>query len=163
MPNLEVAVVAILAVFLIQLSQVFYFQALAYSEAGIVAAYWNITPMILPIASFLLLGRVFQVRHYLGIVLLILVSVGFCLAYTSFKTRWKAFYLMSFACCIQAAALLLEEYIFNHSSFFIGFLLITIGIIVIGILPLLIRSIRLSFFKPWQQYEEELLFCWRSN
>ncbi|GAB4386075.1 MAG: hypothetical protein Kow00121_51960 [Elainellaceae cyanobacterium] len=146
-PRLEVIAAALLSGALIQISQVFYFQALSYSEAGIVSAYWNITPTILPIASFLLFGRFLQVRHYLGIITLILVSVGFCLADVNFKTRWKAFYLMSVASCIQAAALLLEEHIFRHSSFFIGFLLITIGIIISGVLPLSIRSIRLSFFK----------------
>lgn len=147
LPHLEVIAAAILVGILIQISQVFYFQSLSYSEAGIVAAYWNITPTVLPIVSFLLLGRVFQARHYLGIVTLILVSVGFCLADTNFKARWKAFYLMSFACCIQAVALLLEEYVFHHSAFFIGFLLTTIGIIISGIFPLFIRSVRRSFFK----------------
>lgn len=147
MPRFEVIAVAILAGILIQISQIFYFQSLSYSEAAIVAAYWNITPTVLPIASFLLLGKVFQARHYLGIVILILASVGFCLVDTNFKARWKAFCLMSFACCIQAVALLLEEFVFHHSSFLVGFLLTTIGIIVCGILPLLVQSVRLSFFK----------------
>lgn len=147
LPPLETVAAAILAGVLIQISQIFYFQALSYSEAGIIAAYWNITPTVLPIASFLLLGKVFQVRYYFGIVTLILVSIGFCLADTHFKTRWKAFYLMSLASCVQAAALLLEEYVFHHSSFFIGFFLITMGIILSGIFPLLIRSVRRSFYR----------------
>lgn len=148
---------AILAGVLIQMSQFFYFQALSYSEADIVAAYWNITPTVLPIASFILLGKVFQTRHYLGIATLILVSIGFCLADTNFKTRWKAFFLMSMACCIQAAALLLEEYVFHHGSFFAGFLLITIGIILCGLFPLLIHPVRFSFRKAFPKIHKGIL------
>lgn len=146
-PRLEIVAAAILAGALIQISQFLYFQALSYSEADIIAAYWNITPIVLPITSFLLLGRVLHVRHYLGIIILILVSIGFCLTDTNFKTRWRAFYLMSFACCIQAASLLLEEFVFHHSLFFMGFLFITIGIIISGASPLLLHSVRHSFLK----------------
>ncbi|MEP0912185.1 hypothetical protein NDI45_14790 [Leptolyngbya sp. GB1-A1] len=156
MPLLQVVAVALLKGALIQISQVFYFEALSYSEASIVAAYWNITPIVLPIASFLLFGKVFQFRHYLGIATLITASVSLCLANANFEARWKSFYLMIFACCVQAAALLLEEYIFGHSSFFVGYLLATVGIIISGILPLLIPS---RFLRHLQGYRIAFLFC----
>ncbi len=63
---------------------------------------------------------------------------------------------MIFACYVQAAALLLEEYIFGRSSFFIGYLLVTVGIIISGILPLLIPSVRISFFEALARIQDSI-------
>src|SRR5687768_7864430 len=53
-PPIYYILLAILAGMFIQISQFFYFQSLAFSEAGIVAAYWNLTPALLPVISFLI-------------------------------------------------------------------------------------------------------------
>ena len=47
LPPSKIILLALLAGGLIQASQFLYFQALSYSEAGIVAAYWNMIPAIL--------------------------------------------------------------------------------------------------------------------
>ncbi|GAB4213680.1 MAG: hypothetical protein OHK0012_10250 [Synechococcales cyanobacterium] len=137
--------VALLAGALIQISQACYFQALAYSEAGIVAAYWNMTPTFLPLASYLLMGGVLDHTHYLGIGLLILTSVSFCLLDVHFFTRWRSFFLMVLASILQVAAILLEKYFFDREPFLLGFLFITLGIILAGSMPLLIPTVRHSF------------------
>jgi uncharacterized membrane protein len=145
--NWRIVTLAVLAGILIQTSQILYFQALAYSEAGIVAAYWNLTPSILPIVSFFLLGTVLHIYHYIGIGILILASTGFCLLDANFKIRWDTFWLMGMACCIQAIALLIEDYIFHFISLFSGFIFITVGIIFCGIPSLLVQSVRRSLWK----------------
>lgn len=143
----QVAALALTAGLLIQVSQAFYFQALAHSEAGIVAAYWNVTPTLLPIASLLLFHEILQIKHYLGIGTLVFASVGFCLIDTNFKTRWRSFLLMLTACCLQAVALLFEDHIFERTSFLMGFFLITLGIIVSGVMPLLLRRVRCALHE----------------
>jgi drug/metabolite transporter (DMT)-like permease len=121
-PRWEIVLLALLAGAVIQLSQAFYFQALDYSEAGIVAAYWNMTPALLPIASFVVLNKVLGGWRYLGIAILILASVSFCLLDTNFKARWRSFLLMVLASGLQVGALLLEKHVFEEGTFF-GFCL----------------------------------------
>jgi drug/metabolite transporter (DMT)-like permease len=136
---------AVLAGVLIQLSQVFYFQALEYSEAGIVAAYWNMTPILLPIASYLLFGQSLGFCHYLGMLGLVACSGCFCLLDQSLEGGWRSLFYMSVACCIQVGVILLEEYIFKHAPFFLAFLLVTGGIVISGFCPLLLSPVRKSF------------------
>jgi drug/metabolite transporter (DMT)-like permease len=144
-PSWEIALLALLAGGLIQFSQGFYFQALAYSEAGIVAAYWNMIPTFLPVASFAILGSVLAQWHYVGIGLLVVASVAFCLLDSNFEARWRSLFLMVIASCLQVAALLIEKHVFEHSPFFVGFLIITAGIVLSGSLPLVLPSVRTAF------------------
>lgn len=130
---------------LIQLGQIFYFQALKYSEAGIVAAYWNMLPIILPPASYFLLGQSLGLPHYIGIAILVVVSAAFCLLESQFNGQIRSFYLMVIACLLQTTFFLANKALFDHCSFFIGFLLVTFGIIVSGSLPLLFPQIRKAF------------------
>jgi uncharacterized membrane protein len=146
-PETKTILLALLAGILIQSSQIFYFQALNNSEAGVVAAYWNLTPAMVPVASFIFFGKLLLTQQYLGISVLVITSVCFCLVGTNIQTNWQAFWLMLIASCFQVNALLLEDQVFKHCTFFIGFLLITVGIIVSGILPLLLAKVRQTFRK----------------
>jgi len=47
----------LLAGFAFMASQALYFRALAISESGTVAAYWNLLPVLLLLASYLFLGE----------------------------------------------------------------------------------------------------------
>jgi drug/metabolite transporter (DMT)-like permease len=144
-PTGEVIALGILAGVLIQISQGFYFQALEYTEAGIVAAYWNLTPTILPLASFVLLGKVLAGWHYVGIGVLVITSLGFCLVDGNLRGRWRSFWLMFAASLIQVAALLIEKRVFESGPFFVGFLFVTLGIILCGTAPLISRDVRGAF------------------
>ena len=144
-PSWEIVLLALLAGGLIQFSQGFYFQALAHSEAGIVAAYWNITSVFLPVASFAILGEVLAQWHYFGIGLLVVASVAICLLDGNIEARWRSLFLMVIASCLQVAALLIEKHVFDHSPFFVGFLIITAGIVLCGSLPLVLPSVRTAF------------------
>lgn len=139
-PEWSIIGIALLAGAFIQLSQVFYFQALAYSEAGIVAAYWNLTPALLPVASFFFLDQILEVPEYMGIGILIFSSVCFCLLDTNFALRWRSLFLMLGASVFQVAALLLEDRVYQEESYVIGFFLVTIGLILTGIFPLVVPS-----------------------
>jgi len=145
LPAWEIVGLALLAGALIQLSQAFYFQALENTEAGIVAAYWNMTPTLVPLASFWVFGTVLAGWHYVGIAVLVVSSVCFCLVDTNLRGRWQTFLLMLAASVVQAVALLIEKHIFEEATFFVGFLLITVGIIVSGSAPLLIPGVRRAF------------------
>src|SRR3989338_5945652 len=139
-PSWQIVGLALLAGALIQISQVFYFQALSYSEAGIVAAYWNLTPALLPITSFFILDQVLEVPQYIGIGVLIFASVCFCFLDANFAFRWRSFFLMLGASILQVAALLFEDRVYEQAPYFLGFLLITTGLILMGISPLLLPS-----------------------
>ena len=147
LPAWEIACLALLAGALIQLSQAFYFHALENTEAGIVAAYWNMTPTLVPLASYLILGTVLATWHYVGIAALVLSSVCFCLVDTNLRGRWRSFLLMLAASVIQTGALLAEKHVFEEATFFVGFLLITVGIILSGSAPLVVPSVRRTFSK----------------
>src|SRR3989338_7051364 len=80
-PTYSILLLAISAGALIQVSQLLYFNALANTNAGIVAAYWNIIPAILPILSYFIFGRIFTPNQYIGIVILIFSSNLIALAF----------------------------------------------------------------------------------
>jgi drug/metabolite transporter (DMT)-like permease len=138
----QVVVLALLAGALIQLSQGLYFQALEYTEAGIVAAYWNMTPVLLPIASYLLFGQSLGLWQSLGMLGLVACSACFCLLDQSFEARWRSFVYMFIACCAQAGVLLVEKYILEHTPFLPVFLLVTTGIVISGSSLLLLSPVR---------------------
>lgn len=144
---IHVILTALLAGALIQLSQLFYFKALAYSEAGIVAAYWNMVPALLPIVSFFILRDILDFNEYLGIAILVFGSIMFCLLDTGLNTRWQAFSLMFIAAIFQVGALLLEDIVFQYARFIDGFFLNTVGLIFMGLLPLFIRRTRETFIR----------------
>jgi len=145
LPPNNILVVALCAGMLIQVSQVLYFQALDNTEAGIVAAYWNLTPALLPVASYWMLGKILAGWHYIGVAILVVSSAIFCLVDTNLKARRNSFLLMLLASTLQVVALLLEKRVFETASFFIGFLVVIAGIIVTGALPLLAAPVRRAF------------------
>src|SRR5262245_47641726 len=83
-PSLKVIALALLAGALLQLSQALYFQSLAFSEAGIISAYLNLIPVILPVISYFILRQAFGVLTYIGIALNIAASVWMCLIDSNF-------------------------------------------------------------------------------
>jgi drug/metabolite transporter (DMT)-like permease len=141
----ELVVLALAIGGLIQLSQALYFQALSYSEVGIVAAYLNLTPTFLPFASFLFFGEILQAHHYVGIIILTFASLCFSLLDTNFSARWLTLLLMTTVSCLEVIVLLLEKVLYERETFWVGFLLITTGIIISGLFPLAMPQIRQTF------------------
>jgi drug/metabolite transporter (DMT)-like permease len=144
-PSLEITLMALGAGCLIQLSQLLYFQALKYTEAGIVAAYWNMVPMLVVLLSFLLLHERLDTNEYAGIALLIVASIAFCALDTNLEMRGRSFALMAAAAALQAAMFLMEDVVFAGTSYASGFLLITLGLVLTGLAPMLLRSPRRAF------------------
>ena len=137
LPELQIIALAVLAGMLIQLSQAFYFQALERTEAGIVAAYENFTPTLLPLVSFFLMGDVLEVWHYIAIGVLVIASICFALIDLSRNGSWDSIILMLVVSSLQVAVILIEKYVFDHSSFIISFMFIIVGVVLSGVLPLL--------------------------
>ncbi len=145
-PEWHIIAMAVSAGGLIQLAQVFYFQALEKTEAGIVAAYGNFTPTLLPLASYLVLGDVLDFWHYISIGVLVIASICFCLIDVSRNGNWSSIILMLLASASQVSAILLEKYVFMHSLFYVGFGFVILGVVLSGLLPVLcLRKIRLTF------------------
>lgn len=147
MPTVPVLIAALAAGALIQLSQALYFQALSYSEAGIVAAYWNMVPMLVPILSLIFLHERLSALHYIAISILIFCSVAFCLIDTSIKTRWLSFALMAASAVMQAFMFLLQEVVYSNMSYYQGFIVITTGLIITGLIPLVFKRVRIIFIS----------------
>lgn len=137
LPDWHIVGLAILAGGFIQLSQAFYFQALDQTEAGIVAAYGNFTPTLLPLVSYFLLGEVLQPWHYIAIGVLVIASLCFCLIDISREGKWDSLFLMLMTSSLQVSAILIEKYVFEQGTFIICFMFIILGVVLSGVLPLL--------------------------
>jgi uncharacterized membrane protein len=140
LPEWRIIGLGILAGGLIQLSQAFYFQALEQTEAGIVAAYGNFTPTLLPLASYFLMGEVLEPWHYIAIGVLVIASLCFCLIDISREGKWDSLFLMLMTSSLQVTAILIEKYVFEQGDFIICFMFIILGVVLSGVLPLLISS-----------------------
>ena len=140
LPEWHIIALALLSGGLIQLAQAFYFQALDRTEAGIVAAYENFTPALLPLASYFLIGDVLQTWHYIGIGVLVIASLCFALIDVSRHGRWDSILLMLMASAVQVLVILIEKYVFEHSTFYISFMFIIIGVVLSGLLPIVLSS-----------------------
>lgn len=140
LPEWRIIGLGILAGGLIQLSQAFYFQALEQTEAGIVAAYGNFTPTLLPLASYFLMGEVLEPWHYIAIGVLVIASLCFCLIDISRDGKWDSLFLMLMTSSLQVTAILIEKYVFEQGGFIICFMFIILGVVLSGVLPLLISS-----------------------
>jgi len=133
----SVLIAAILAGIFLQLSNVLYFQALGYSEAGIVSAYWNIVPIVVVISSYFLFGEKLTILELCGVFILIFASASLYLLDENKQMRWLSFLLMLIASISLSLMYLLEEYVFRTTPFIQGFILIHAGLVAFGIIPLL--------------------------
>jgi len=140
-PALHICAFALLAGVLIQMSQVLYFQSLSNSEAGIVAAYWNMIPAIILILSFIFLREILSISEYIGISVLIFAAVYFIRLDCDLHHRLKTFVFMFIACCLQACAYLLLDHVYIFIPYYQAFLFMVTGIIIAGLTPLLLPSI----------------------
>lgn len=134
-------------------SQILYFKALESTESGIVAAYWNIIPLILPVLSYLLWGEVLSKTTYAGIGILIVSSVLFCLLDDNHGARWSSIGWMFLAAWMQVFYFILQKHIFDHCEVYQGFLVITLAMAITGITPILFdaqrRVIRSNMVRIW--------------
>ena len=144
-PSFNIILLALVAGALIQFSQGLYFQALDYSEAGIVAAYWNMVPALVPMLSFFILRQRLTFLEYIGIAILILVSTAFCLIDTNLESRWKSLLLMFVAGVMQAIMFLLQDIVYANAGYIESFLIITSGLIIAGCSPLILKNVRKQF------------------
>lgn len=146
-PAWNIILFALLAGALIQLSQGLYFQALSYSEAGIVAAYWNMIPVMLLLLSFIIFHQILTLSQYVGILILIVASTFVLLLDTNFSSRKKSFILMTIASLMQACAYLLLDHVYQFIPYLQTFMIMTVGLIVVGLSPMLLRRVRITMHQ----------------
>jgi len=136
-----------LAGIIIQINQALYFEALDHSDASMVTAYWNMIPAFMPIASFILLREVLSPYEYVGIFILISLSILLSLLDGNNKSEKIAFLLILIASILQVIAIFLMDYAFGEAPFYYAFLLFTTGLMSAGFFPLLFSDIRNVFYK----------------
>jgi uncharacterized membrane protein len=154
-PNWHILFLCLITGAIIQLSQLFYFHALDSSDSGTVSAYWNLTPIFLPFISYWLFGYLINGNSYIGIVLLVIASIGLC-SIDKFSGKWNTLFLMSIAAGLQTVVVLLEKYIFDRTDFSGAFLAITVGIILSGLASLMIKKVRLILSQDWFNIKKAL-------
>jgi uncharacterized membrane protein len=147
-PNWDILFVCLMTGAVIQISQLFYFHALNSSDSGTVSAYWNLTPVFLIFISYWLFGYLINGSSYIGIVLLVIASIGLCLI-DKFSGKWDTLFLMSIAAALQTLVVLFEKYIFDRADFLGAFLTITAGIMTSGLASLMIKKVRLVLFQDF--------------
>jgi drug/metabolite transporter (DMT)-like permease len=140
------------------LGQFCYFRALRHGEVGIISAYFNMTPLLVPIGAWLLLGERLSSSNYLAIVGLAVCSVSFCLLDTNRQDRWQGLGLMATASAMEAAYLLLLKHSLQISSVGMVYVASTAGMILAGAMPLLFRLNRQVFAKQWPKLKGLLWF-----
>ncbi len=153
-----IVVECVLAGAVFTISQATYFQALAKSEPGIVAAYWNMLPVILLVSSFFWTGQRLSSESYLGSLILVGSSVTFCLVDTNSSYRWTTFWLMFAGSWLQAIYFWLIEHIFRQCAVFPAFMTIMVSMIVFGFTPLLFRAGRREMSQNWARIKSALVF-----
>ncbi len=154
-PHWDLLLICLVTGAIVQLSQYFYFRALDCSDSGTVAAYWNLTPIFLIITSYWLFGYLITRNNYIGIVLLIVASVGLC-AIDKFSNRWDTLYLMSIAAGLQTIVVSIEKYIFDRTDFFGAFLSIATGIIISGLSSLVMKEVRSTLREDLPKIKQAL-------
>lgn len=137
-------------------SQILYFQSLSITESGIVAAYWNFIPMLLPAVSFLLFGEILTAAQYVGAALLIAASVIFCVLDGDLESRWSSFWMMFLGAILQVAYFLIQKQVFAVCPVYQSFLAITVAMIATGLSPLLIPRFRRVFSGNWPRIRSKL-------
>lgn len=135
-------------------SQRLYFQALSITESGIVAAYWNFIPLLLPVGSYLLWGEWLTWRQAGGSALLVAGSVAFCLLDGNLQSRWSAFGLMLSGGLLQVAYFLIQKELLSQCPPFQAFVVISTSIGVVALTPLLARPVRSAFASNWPRIRE---------
>ncbi len=146
-PEWQVAAMALVAGALIQFSHFLYFNALAYSQAGIVSAYWNLVPVITPILSLILFRKILTPVEYVGIAILVLSSIYILSLGDDLHTGRKALFLMILAAFLQACAYIITDGVYEHIPFLQGYMIMLVSLIAVGISPLFIPKIRRTLHK----------------
>lgn len=124
------------------LSYLLYFHALSYSEAGIIAAYWNMIPAMILLLSFILFREVLALPEYIGIFVLVGASTFLFLLDTTLEMRVRSFWLMVIACLLQAIGYLLLDASYGAMPYLQVFVLMSGGMVLVGLCPLLFTRVR---------------------
>lgn len=151
-PGLLIVGAAFLAGVIIQINQALYFEALRHSDSGVVSAYWNMVPAFLPLASFFIFQERLSFIQYIGIIILIVASISICLLDVRIQKKWNSFVLIFVAAWLQVVAILLMDVVFNVTPYYLGFLMVTSGLIATGIFPLLFQSVHLPLLKKGPKF-----------
>lgn len=141
--------VAVGAGALFMVSQALYFQALAWTESGIIAAYWNLIPVVLLGAGYLAFGELLSVPQCVGIGVLVVVAVLFSLLDGNLVSRWSSLLLMLVAVGLQVGYILIQKEAFAGVPVFQFFVLSAAGIFLAGLSPVFLRGGRRVLRGNW--------------
>ena len=147
-----------LAGFSFMASQLLYFYALSQSESGIVAAYWNLLPLFLLLAGYVILDERFSAARYAGCLILVICSVSFCVVDGNVEHRVRSFWMMLVAALFQLFYFHAQKHVFATHPVYPVFVAMTVAMIFSGLLPLLRSQCRREFLVNWPQIRSWLPF-----
>lgn len=145
--TLTVVLLSIAAGTVFMSSQILYFRALSFSESGIVAAYWNLIPVLLLVISYFFFNERLTFWNYVGSACVVLSSVAFCMVDGNIESRWKSFTSMMTAALMQTGYFLLVNELCRQADVFPVFVIVTLAMIATGLLPLVAPSRRIAFLS----------------
>lgn len=136
--------------------QAAYLRALSLSESGIVAAHFNLLPLLLLLAGHWFLGERLSLSNYTGSLLLVVASVIFGLVDANAASRWESFCLMFLATGTQVAYFLILDQLLAGSPTYQTFVLVSVAMIAFGFAPLINAKNRSLVRGNWPRIRKAL-------
>lgn len=143
-PDVGVSLMALVAGFLYLTSMYFYFKALfVTNDATVVSIFWNFSILLLPVASFIVLGEKLTLIQYTG---LFVAFTGASLVSFNRKIKernlTKMFFIMMGSVGFLSLSMAISGKVYNLVGFLDGFLMFSLGSFMGGLFFLFLRNIK---------------------
>lgn len=128
-----VTILGIMAGFLTAVYYFFYFRALETESPSVVIAMFGLTPALILIFANLFLGEQLLAKQMLGFAIVLFASFALGLVEIRKFKFSKALLLVAVAATLYAISSLFSKYVFDHTSFYTGFMYFSTGMGLGGI------------------------------
>lgn len=146
-PSLNIVFVALLGGFLLLSSYLFYFKALLEDSPSVVITLWKLSPAVVPFLAYFFLKEVLTLNQYLGFVIILGASLGISAVNIKKFQFSRAFYLMVVASGFTAVSAILFKWVYNHTDFWSGFVFVSLGMGLGGLIYILVLKDGKNFFS----------------
>lgn len=137
--------IALAAGLFLTIGVIFYYKAVQHEEISRVLMLWQLIPIFVLTASFLLLGETLTKRHFIGF--LLLFAAGIMVSYRKANRKLilsKAFYLMILSTLPISLYYIMSKHIYEAADFWSAFMWLRVAAFS-GVLVLFIPSVRKQF------------------
>jgi drug/metabolite transporter (DMT)-like permease len=148
-PSILIIFLSLISGFLLVISVWFYFKSLNIETPSVVLALWNLTYVIVPVIAYFFLGEFLRPLQYLGFALVLFASFLISLPKLKNLKIHKAFSLMFLSSVLYAISSVLQKYVYNSTDFWSGYVFITIGTSIAGLLFIVFSPKGRQFLKDY--------------